>query len=170
MFIMIIFIPVGGLANRMRVIDSAVGLCKANNEDYTIYWMKDYGLNCSFSKIWKPLDHLKDTRFRILSYFLYLRHKSGMLQWLLKAIEKTDYLKIFGQDEYKALHGFVREPGAMQQYRHCIIESFSSFYPADEFQANLFAIQPEIQKKVDQFTRSFDKNTIGIHIRRTDQV
>jgi hypothetical protein len=167
---MLIFIPVGGLANRMRVIDSAIHLCHSHSMDYTIFWVKDHGLNCSFSSIWKPLDNMKETRFRLFSYFMYLRQKSGILRCFIKIPEKLNYVRLFGHDEHKELYGFVREPGALQRYRHCVIESLSSFYPPAEFQENLFILQPEIKKKVDHVTSSFDKNTIGVHIRRTDHV
>ena len=36
---MMTFIPVGGLANRMRSIHSAISLCE--NDKMQIYWFKD---------------------------------------------------------------------------------------------------------------------------------
>ena len=50
---MMTFIPVGGLANRMRSIHSAISLCE--NDKMQIYWFKDQGLNCRFEHIFKPI-------------------------------------------------------------------------------------------------------------------
>lgn len=50
---MLTFIPVGGLANRMRSISSAISLSDGDNMH--IYWFKDQGLNCRFDQLFKPI-------------------------------------------------------------------------------------------------------------------
>ena len=51
---MITFVPVGGLANRMRAIDSAIALAQDTNHELQIIWFKDQGLNCSFCDLFQP--------------------------------------------------------------------------------------------------------------------
>ena len=41
----ILLVPVGGLANRMKAIDSAIKLSRKANSELHIIWFKDRGLN-----------------------------------------------------------------------------------------------------------------------------
>ena len=50
---MITFVPVGGLANRMRAIHSAISL--AENDEVRICWFKDKGLNSCFHQLFQPI-------------------------------------------------------------------------------------------------------------------
>lgn len=49
-------VPVGGLANRMRAIDSAVALSRQCGSELHIVWFKDPGLNCRFDQLFAPID------------------------------------------------------------------------------------------------------------------
>ena len=50
---MITFVPVGGLANRIRSIQSAISL--SGDDELRIYWFKDQGLNCNFYQLFEPI-------------------------------------------------------------------------------------------------------------------
>lgn len=167
---MYLFYPVGGLANRMRVINSAVQLCTELNKSYRIYWLKDTGLNCSFNTIWKPIKHLFDSDSRLLFLLFKFKRKSGFFRAILKIAEKLRVLKVFSSEEYNELFKTMKEPEKLNRYLFCIISSFSSFYIKDKFNGSLFDLQPEIIKLVDSETEKFDKHTIGVHIRRTDNI
>lgn len=45
----ITFVPVGGLANRMRAVASAVTLAAKSDSDLSIVWFQDWALNAPFS-------------------------------------------------------------------------------------------------------------------------
>ena len=47
-------VPVGGLANRMKAIDSAVALSRQCGSELHIVWFKDPGLNCRFDQLFAP--------------------------------------------------------------------------------------------------------------------
>ena len=47
----ILLVPVGGLANRMKAIDSAIKLSRKANSELHIIWFKDRGLNCRFDQL-----------------------------------------------------------------------------------------------------------------------
>ena len=49
-------IPVGGLANRMRTINSVIEFCNGDNRDLSIIWFLDHGLNCSFYDLFQPIE------------------------------------------------------------------------------------------------------------------
>ena len=52
----ITFVPVGGLANRMRAVASAVTLAAKSDSDLSIVWFQDWALNAPFSQLFKPVD------------------------------------------------------------------------------------------------------------------
>ena len=47
----ITFVPVGGLANRMRAVASAVTLAAKSDSDLSIVWFQDWALNAPFSQL-----------------------------------------------------------------------------------------------------------------------
>ena len=74
----ITFVPVGGLANRMRAVASAVTLAAKSDSDLSIVWFQDWALNAPFSQLFKPVDRkiacLRDASR--LDYALLDRHRS----------------------------------------------------------------------------------------------
>ncbi len=53
---MVYFLPVGGLANRMRSIDSTINWCKRFRNDLKILWVMNHELNCSFYDLFLPIN------------------------------------------------------------------------------------------------------------------
>ena len=52
----ITFVPVGGLANRMRAVASAVMLAGKTKSELSIIWFRDWALNAPFYQLFKPVD------------------------------------------------------------------------------------------------------------------
>jgi len=165
---MIVFYPRCGLANRMRVIDSAINLCTQFEKPYRIYWLKDSELNCNFSSIWKPIRGLRESNIALLPLFFKLHRRSKLFRFLLSYLDSWHILKIFNEMEYEEWLQLIQMPEKFQAYRHIIVSSFSAFYPSSVFRTNLFNLKPNLIFKVEEETSAFDDDTIGIHIRRTD--
>ncbi len=53
---LLILIPFGGLANRMRVIRSGISLAQKYNLKLKIYWIKRDELNCGFEDLFQSID------------------------------------------------------------------------------------------------------------------
>ena len=47
--------PMGGLANRMRVIASGLNLVKNSNRDLNVIWNLNEDLNCEFDVLFMPI-------------------------------------------------------------------------------------------------------------------
>ena len=52
----ITFIPVGGLANRMRAIASAFDLAIKTESSLNVVWIKDWALNSPFHELFQPIN------------------------------------------------------------------------------------------------------------------
>ena len=50
------FIPVGGLANRMRAVSSAVTLAQKTNTIIDIVWFQDWALHAPFKTLFCPIN------------------------------------------------------------------------------------------------------------------
>ena len=59
----IMFVPVGGLANRMRSVASAVALAEDTASDIQIKWFRDWALNAPFCELFEPKDEIVDASF-----------------------------------------------------------------------------------------------------------
>lgn len=176
---MVFIKPIGGLCNRMRFVDSMISLCEKHNRDLTIIWLPTNDLNVRFHEIFEPVRSEKikiriignKNIYRLLSKYLikqenlisnaYLqniyftnREKKG---FSLKAADKrsfTDIKELSVQLLKKTGEHILIE----SCYRHCPtgIESYQYFKPVKH-------IRKKIENKVNTFN-----NTVGIHIRRTD--
>ena len=70
----ILLVPVGGLANRMKAIDSAIKLSRKANSELHIIWFKDRGLNCRFDQLFEPID-LPNVKITDLQYTWCCKHR-----------------------------------------------------------------------------------------------
>lgn len=168
----ITLVPVGGLANRMKAIDAASALAHKAGAQLRIIWFKDKGLNCRFDELFKPLQ-LKNVTLKEATWIDKLvydrpRRKNFHLPRLFQRI-------LFDACIYedKATQLFYNKFDFLSWAREkdCYIASCVYFYPQSI--RPLFSIfQPidNIQERIKDITNRFTPNTIGIHIRRTDNI
>jgi len=168
-----IFVPIGGLANRMRMIDSAIRLSSMTTSNYKIYWNKDKGLNCSFSKIWEPIKNLYDVKNIYLIYLLLgLRLRFPFTKFFL-FLDKVHLLKIISEEECCSLMTEQYDFLLLKKYKFSIIVTCENFYPPPPHPKcdsgyDEFTLTDNLRKMVNTFIEIFPENIIGIHIRRTD--
>lgn len=168
----ITLIPVGGLANRMKAIDSAVALAKDAHKELRIIWFKDWGLNCRFDELFQPLAlpgvEVKDASLFDLLIYDRPRKKNFRLPRLFQRL-------LFDQCIYEEeatrlfYEGFDFRSWA--EGRRAYIASCVYFYPQGA--GKLFSIFHPIealQQKIDESCSRFGEHTLGVHIRRTDNV
>ena len=171
---MILFIPTEGLANRIRTIDSMIQLCEKIRLKYRIYWRKDAGLNCAFSKIWKPLPNLKeDFDVRYLNILFIYRRKYAFVRKILLLLEKCRLLKVISDEEFQYYYDIGYDFKDLQKYCLCMIKSFSviksnSLQLPQNLNYKRFVLADDLKGKIAFYTKDFPENIVGIHIRRTD--
>lgn len=171
---MITLVPVGGLANRMRAIASAAMLAKRCNSPLRVIWFKDQGLNCRFDELFRtdlPYSRIQLAEASWLDLLLYDRPRKRNFrmtrfpqQWLFNSCIREEEI-IRKRDEGFDFTAWGNENKKVH------IASYITFvpYPYELLQA-LFRPNKEIEKAIDKITGSFDDHTIGIHIRRTDNI
>lgn len=161
---MIKLVPLEGLCNRMRAIDSAIALADDLNEPLEVYWVKDNGMKHNFYDLFEPIQHN--------SVKIHYSNKAPLM--LKKSIKKNFHLPLlirkifsyitFERDENTRLLAY---DFAKTSSQNIVIRSFSRFYNNPKMYQLFVPIQ-EVREKIKHRSQAFNEFTIGVHIRRTD--
>ena len=165
-------VPVGGLANRMRAIGSAVKFCEKDKRDLSIIWFLDRGLQCSFFDLFRPFEieelNLKVRDNSFFDLLVYDRPRKKNL-YIPALFESLIFQKSIDEETSRNLN---RNNISIEQFNNynkiylaCFIELYS--FTADY---NIFKPIPLLEKRINELASLFDEYTIGIHIRRTDNI
>lgn len=161
----IILYPTGGLANRMRAIDSAMNLANSKHK-LSVWWTRDVGLNADFNRVFKTVPFVKDKE--LPKYVLkFLKNYDKRNKKLLTLLRLLEWFHIFlFLDEHTCLD--KKKNNNTHQYLFCFIRTWEAFYPKENFHSELFELKNKtiLEKELSKI----NDNTIGVHIRRTDNV
>ena len=167
----IVLEPYGGLANRMRALNSGIWLSGVLQRDLDVIWNVDATLNCPFDELFEPLAHVTIVKPRPLLHHLRPTGRVGvsrrLLRTLLSAPLTLRYRCLEDADVRRLETGVsdgseFAESGRTLYFRTCEVfgagdRGFARFVPTRE-----------LRRKIDARCVSFTTNTIGVHIRRTD--
>lgn len=169
------FIPSGGLANRMRAISSAVNLSQHTGIHVDIVWFNDWGLKARFMDIFKPIDmegislrectpidKLTVDRARRKNFYI-----PSLYQHLVYDRMITEKAVATLRDQNFDFASWVS--AAKHPYMSCY-DVFGEFDDYGALIRRLFVPQQIIMNKVSVNISSFSSHTIGMHIRRTDNI
>ncbi len=173
----ITLIPNGGIGNRIRVISSGLNYAKKRNSKLNILWKLDEGLNCNFEDLFlsNPNIQITNQKYRIWDKIikrvnLFINFKSLITFFKRKDLffsEKKLYSMLNKGYKIDDLENYFN---TLQNSKNVTIECCWQFYPKIE-NINVY-LQPKksIQDSITEFSKKFNPNTIGVHIRRTDNV
>ncbi len=167
----ILLVPVGGLANRMKATDSAIKLSQKTNSELHIIWFKDRGLNCRFDQLFEPIDlpNVKVTEATWSDYLLYDRPRQKNI-FIPRLFQKATFDNCIY--EKQALHLFYENFDFYDwaKNRKVYIASFVYFYSPEDENDRFSVFRPlaSILQEIDTRCSLFGTNTVGVHIRRTD--
>lgn len=166
----ITLVPVGGLANRMRAIASAVELSRICNCDLNVYWFRDKGLNAHFRDVFCAME---DDRIRIIeeNFFnkvLFDRPRKHNL-WIPLLPQKFIFDKCIYENRVKEYcHNISLLESSVNQGELYV----ASCYPLIEYKNSLLSELFVPEKNINDFVLSriskMSDYRIGVHIRRTD--
>lgn len=145
---MLILSPHGGLCNRLRAIASANKLVNEYNDKLSIIWQVNNSLGCKFQDMFKinELD-LQNDRF----------------EFRIKGIRRSSDERYTQDTIDKFLNNYKKDSSK----KYCL-ETFSNFYYSNDYA--WLELQDELKERLDGITNEFGDRTIGVHIRRTDNI
>ena len=164
----LLFVPSGGLANRMRAVASAYELCKKVDSTLQVVWFQDWALHAPFRSIFEETPLVAIREATMLDHILYdrARKKNLFMPALPQRILFQRHIK--EQDVTplkKQSFDFEQWARGKRCYMSCY-QVFGSF--PDELYSRLFRPVKEVMDVVDGYRSQFGSHTIGLHIRRTD--
>lgn len=168
----ITLVPVGGLANRMKAIDAAYHLAKDCGSKLKVIWFKDKGLNCRFDELFQhPTDSIitiREASFCDLLLEDRPRKKNFFLPWLP---EHLKYDACIYEQQATLLFYDHFDYAAWARNRRVYLASCVYFHPQPEEKLfKLFQPIDSLQQEIAKRCADFNEHTIGIHIRRTDNI
>jgi len=169
---MITFVPVGGLANRMRGIEAAIFLAQDLQTNLHIIWYKDWGLNCRFDQLFQPFNipgvTLKEATFSDLILYDRPRKRNLFVPYLF---QKIRFQSRIYEDKVTQLYFDKFDFKQWAKDRNVYLASYNYFY-GDSKRNSYQHFKPLslLINKIEETSSCFNNNTIGIHIRRTDHL
>jgi hypothetical protein len=163
----------GGLGNRILTISSFVTYCKKMNYRLRIIWGQDKGLLCPFSELFsfseeEPIEVKEIPGWK---RFVYDYPRKSVL-WLSPVFQyfifdKRIYLKEFNtirknQDPEEELTRRIGKANSVYIVGCCDLHK--------EKRVTLPKLSGNVAKTLQEITTDFTPDTIGVHIRRTDNV
>lgn len=164
-----VFIPVGGLANRMRALTSALTLARKSDCRLQVIWFQDWALRAPFHALFQEI-HEPDLALKEATWgdFVYDRPRQRNL-YLPRFFQRICFKRCLYEKSITPLckQNFDFTEWARQD--RVYMASYTAFqsYSYDLLR-KLFVPQPEIQHLIDRRCTHFTSRTIGVHIRRTD--
>lgn len=159
-------IPTGGLCNRMRAMATGIAIARHYQSQANIYWNNCPGLKANFSDLFKPIRENDIMIIENRSWTHDVRNtRSYLLRWPFLRIK---YNQIF----FNYYYSDSNEKDILTQISGKKNDSLLlvSCYPMCE-QLDLRALfvpTDEVQCDIDKITKQYSAQTIGVHIRRTD--
>lgn len=175
---MIIVNPNAGLANRMRVINSCLFLAKQNNQKrIQVLWEQNQILNATFNDLFIPINGVEIIeRSFFLNYFMKYSDNKNESNSLRSSVKKN-ILGFFAK-QYKYYNDELITPFRFNDeywnsgHKKVILNTCEDFYTLTN-ETNfyhLFKPVENIKKRIDLQRQRFSQGTVGIHIRRTDNI
>ena len=152
----IIVQPLGGLCNRMRVIVGAAELAKQMNRQLVVIWTQDATLNAKFSDLFESIP------YKVIERSLHSLKYKALYHWY------KDFCRcMILDDQWISDNARGKEYDAWKDK----IESRNLFLQTNLdilFGGDYSLLKPRISVIKALNNVKCDKNTIGLHIRRTD--
>lgn len=162
-------VPIGGLANRIYTICAAISYCHTYNIELKIFWFKDKGMGATFSSLFEFVN--QDNQIQLIDanwqHYIYDRPRKKTL-WIPYLFQKLIFNRRFYEKDIYAGSILKDLTEACMQEKNIYLVHCHPFYPPKHFL--YFIPKPEIQKMINERASFSPKNTIGIHIRRTDNI
>lgn len=166
----LVFVPSGGLGNRLRAVASAYNLSLHTGVRLRIYWFQDWALHAPFHSLFQPSPLFDLTEGSRPTAMLYDRPRRRNL-FFPRLAQSLRFAQRIDEQQVTPLkqQGFDFETWARgkRSYMSCY-QDFGSF--PDSLYGELFHPVKAIEDLIARNMIQLGTDPIGIHIRRTDNL
>ncbi len=168
---MIVVKPIGGLANRIRVLSSSVVLANKTAKKLHVIWDSNWELNCPYYSLFQPNDLFSVEEISSSRLSGRISKLTGIVYRKLGYNYPSGYKKVFMDSDIEHLMKTKFDFTSLKQYSSVYINTCYPFYTIDYKKNHLsgfFSPIPYISEEVEKISEYFNQHTVGIHIRGTD--
>jgi len=151
--------PVNGLCNRMRAIDSALALARANGVAMRVVWVRQPDCGAAFGELFQPVADLEVVE----------RSRWGNRVLRRLEIAAGRYRCVVRHDEMRSLLRLAFDFDRLLRERESFVQSFHRFHPSPRPFAD-FAPAAPLAAEIERIAGAFPGRTVGVHVRRGDNV
>ena len=162
-------IPIGGLGNRIFAIASAIAYCAAQQCRLRIVWFRDWGMGAQFRELFELEGKVRDVEVVDARWrdYIYDRPRRRNL-WIPYPYQRFAFDKrLYEQKIYREGSGIILP--SLQNARNAYLVFWAEL-PTVSYDLDCLRLTAPLAKQVFDRTNAFPTNTIGIHIRRTDNI
>lgn len=165
-------IPIGGLANRIYAIASAIAFCKDYDVKLRIIWFKDKGMGADFHSLFDLSNEVDKSKVEIIDakwyHYIYDRPRKRNL-WLPFVIQTFCFSFRYYEKNVLQKLNIDKLTEYIKRNKSIYLVAYYNFYNVEKF--NFLLLKNAISERIDQIACSFSQErTIGIHLRRTDNI
>lgn len=167
----IILIPTSGLANRIRIMAVAINLARNSEKKIIVYWDKNIGLHAHFDDLFElpPGITVKKIPFPYKIWLKMRQYSSKLLgvdTWYIRLF-KYDFVFLDNMAE-QVWHNKLNLQVEVDKATKVLICSCQEFNYFNLEDYRLFMPKAILRESIDRVCHNFTHNTIGVHIRATD--
>lgn len=164
-------VPIGGVANRLYAITSAIAYCTEHQIPLRIEWFKDWGMGADFHSLFELSETTAQVQAIDARWYDYLTldkpRKKNL--WIPSFWQRLAFdTRIYEQQIYR-----YTDPSQLlsdfQKGNSVYLIHLAQFYPCADLQSIIHPVSA-IQEQIKDRIRNFPEYTVGIHIRRTDNI
>lgn len=164
----LLFVPSGGLANRMRAVASAYELCRRTGTALRVVWFRDWALRAPFASIFRPTPLVAVREARALDLLTLDRPRRRNL-WVPRLCQTVLFDQRIDERQVTPLKQRAFDFDAWAAGHRSYMSCYQEFGTVpDGVYAQLFRPVEAVERAVDAFAAQFSGHTVGFHIRRTD--
>lgn len=151
----------------MRTMISGINLAQHLGKELKVIWKTELDFNCQYHKLFGPNKYFDIHEAKIKNIYSSF-NRSSLKRNSLKLINRINGfdLVICEQDLHHTFFNHDFKVASLSKYKKIYIRNCEQFFGGNQW--NSFEPISEIQEKIETITASFPKNSVGIHIRRTD--
>lgn len=166
-----IFVPAGGVANRVRATLSAIALAEAAGVELKIIWFRDWALHAAFRDLFVPerlpagVRIVEASAVDLLVYDRPRRKNFHVPAWFQRRMFRSCLYEHQADGLRQSGFDFLRWARQGKVY----MAAYLAFYPyTPDLLHAVFRPVPEIAEEIGRRCALFPPYTVGVHIRRTD--
>lgn len=159
-------VPTGGLCNRMRAIASGIAIAQHYQASIEILWNVRKGLNANFDQLFLPIDN---TTTHIYTNRSWLYNIEFRKEYLLRLpfLKLVSGKILYNYNLYDEKDKDVYQTIGKETIKPLLLVSGSTMCKGYNLK-DTFVPCDKIRKDINKTLSLFSGNTIGVHIRRTD--